>query len=245
MTEPPELREVSGIGAALAAELRAVGVPDVGALRELGVTEVARRLADLGLRDPERTRRRLAAALDALDPAARAGPTAPPVDQPPSWDEPATLATALDHARASVRATCRGVSDTDARRAPLPTSPLMTMSGVVSHLRWVEYDWIQVIYLGDDDHAPWTDDDPDREFRIATATPIEQLLDDYDTQSADYRRLVAARDLNSFSARPRRLTGEPVTLRWIVLHLIDEIARHNGHLDVLRELADGVRGNEP
>jgi hypothetical protein len=245
MTELPELQELSGIGKALAAELGAVGVRDVEALRELGVPEAARRLADLGLRDPEPTRRRLAAALDTLDPAARTGLAAAPVDQPPSWDEPATLATALDHAWASVRATCRGVSDTDARRAPLPTSPLMTMSGVVSHLRWVEYDWIQVVYLGEDDRGPWTEDDPDRGFRIGIVTPIDRLLDDYDAQSADHRRLIAARDLNSWSARPRRLTDEPVTLRWIVLHLIDEIARRNGHLDILRELADGVRGNEP
>jgi uncharacterized damage-inducible protein DinB len=162
-------------------------------------------------------------------------------DIPPAWDERTILTTFLDYVRATVRAKCQGVSEADARRAPLPTSPLMTLSGLVNHLRWVEYSWIEVVLLGQENNGPWTDEDPDREMRIAVDTPIAQLLDEYDAQSARYRELLASMDLETLSKRTMS-TGEPVTLRWILMHLIEETARHNGHIDLLREMADGTTG---
>ncbi|HEV8651200.1 MAG TPA: DinB family protein [Actinomycetes bacterium] len=162
-------------------------------------------------------------------------------DIPPSWDERTMLATFLDYARATVHAKCVGLAEEDARRAPLPGSPLMTISGLVSHLHWVEYSWFEVMLLGQDDHGPWTDDDPDREMRIGVEVPIARLLDEYEAQCQRYRELVAGLDLETWSKRTIS-TGEPVTLRWILFHLIEETARHNGHIDILRELADGVTG---
>jgi hypothetical protein len=76
--------------------------------------------------------------------------------------------------------------------------------------------------------------------RIAVAVPIAQLLDEYEAQCGRYRDLVASLDLDTPSKRP--VDGRPVTLRWILFHLVEETARHNGHLDILRELADGVTG---
>ena len=70
---------------------------------------------------------------------------------------------------ADLHAKCAGISEADSRRAPLVSSPLMTVSGLVSHLRWVEYWWFHVMLLGEDDHGPWTDEDPDREMRIAAS----------------------------------------------------------------------------
>lgn len=162
-------------------------------------------------------------------------------DVPPRWDERSTLTTLLDYVRATVRAKCAGLSAADARRALLPGSPLMTVSGLVSHVRWVEYWWLQVVFLGEEDRAPWTDEDPDREMRIAVDVPIARLLDEYDAQAARYRDLVAAHDL---ADRARRSTrhGDTVTLRWILMHLVEETARHNGHLDILREQLDGAVG---
>lgn len=162
-------------------------------------------------------------------------------DIPPAWDERAVLATFLDYVRATVHAKCEHLTEADARRAPLPGSPLMTLSGLVSHLRWVEYFWFQVMLLGEEDHGPWTEEDPDREMRIAVEVPIARLLEEYEAQCARYRELVASLDLDTPSKRPLK-TGEPVTLRWILFHLIEETARHNGHIDILRELADGVTG---
>jgi uncharacterized damage-inducible protein DinB len=162
-------------------------------------------------------------------------------DLPAAWDERTILVTFLDYARATVSTKCAGLLEADARRAPLPSSPLMTVSGLVSHLRWVEYWWFQVMFLGQDDHGPWTEEDPDREMRIAVQVPLTELLHDYQEQCARSRELVAALDLDTPSRRPAR--GTPVTLRWILFHLIEETARHNGHLDILREMADGVTGS--
>ncbi|WP_329413263.1 DinB family protein [Streptomyces sp. NBC_00704] len=162
-------------------------------------------------------------------------------DMPAAWDERAQLTAFLDYARDTARAKCAGLSDADARRAPLPGSPLMTPSGVISHLRWVEYYWFRVVLLGEDDQGPWTDEDPDREMRIAVDIPFARLLSEYAEQADAHRALVAGTGLDTRASRPIR-DGRHVDLRWILLHLIEETARHNGHLDILRELIDGTTG---
>ncbi|MDX3379326.1 DinB family protein [Streptomyces sp. ME02-6991-2A] len=162
-------------------------------------------------------------------------------DTPPAWDDRTQLTTFLDYARGTARAKCEGVSEENARKALLPGSPLMTMSGVINHLRWVEYYWFQVVFLGEEDRAPMTDEDPDREMRIAIDFPLSQLLDEYAEQSARYRELVAGSDLAKQAQRTIR-NGVHVDLRWILHHLIEETARHNGHLDILREMLDGTTG---
>jgi len=162
-------------------------------------------------------------------------------DIPSSFDERTVLTTFLDYARYTVHAKCAGISDADARRAPLPASPLMTISGLVSHLRWVESAWIEKNLLGGTITAPWTDDDPDREFRIAVQVPLSQLLAEYRAACVRHNELVASLDLD-IPSKGDLWRAEPVTLRWVLLHLTEETARHNGHLDILRELADGTRG---
>ncbi|MET7913106.1 DinB family protein [Streptomyces avermitilis] len=162
-------------------------------------------------------------------------------DEPPAWDERTQLATFLDYVRATARAKCEGVSPENAVKAPLPGSPLMTLSGLVNHLRWVEYWWFQVVFLGEEDEGPWTDEDPDREMRIAVDMPPADVLAEYEEQCARYRKLVVEHDLDATAKRPVR-DGRHVDLRWVILHLIEETARHNGHLDIIRELLDGETG---
>ena len=125
----------------------------------------------------------------------------PRTDIPPGWDERTILTTFLDYVRATVHAKCEHLAEDEARRAPLPGSPLMTLAGLVNHLRWVEYYyyyyyyyyyWFQVMLVGEEDHGPWTEEDPDREMRIAVAVPIAQLLDEYQAHCARYRDLVAS-----------------------------------------------------
>ncbi|MFI8530339.1 DinB family protein [Streptomyces aquilus] len=162
-------------------------------------------------------------------------------DTPAARDERTQLTTFLDYARATALAKCEDVSAENAVKAPLPGSPLMTLSGLINHLRWVEYWWFQVVFLGEEDEGPWTDEDPDREMRIAVDMPLADVLRDYQEQSARYRELVAANDLDTQAKRPIR-DGRHPDLRWILLHLIEETARHNGHLDIVRELVDGATG---
>jgi uncharacterized damage-inducible protein DinB len=163
-------------------------------------------------------------------------------DIPASFDERAILTTMLDYARDTVHAKCAGLADSDARRALLPGSPLTTISGLVSHLRWMEHAWLEGCLLGEPDRGPWTDEDPDREWRVALDIPLSQLLAEYRSACARSRDLVGGLDLDTQSRGELAWREEPVTLRWILFHLIEETARHNGHIDILRELADGVTG---
>jgi uncharacterized damage-inducible protein DinB len=148
----------------------------------------------------------------------------------------------LDYVRDTVHLKCGGLTDEQARRAPLPGSPLTTISSLVSHLRWVEYYWIRVVLLGEQDQAPITDDDPDAEMRLALSIPLARLLAEYRASCEQLRQLVAPLDLDTSSRGTMSWRTEPVTLRWVLLHLIEETARHNGHIDILREMADGVTG---
>ncbi|MGW4445242.1 DinB family protein [Streptomyces sp. NPDC004682] len=165
-------------------------------------------------------------------------------DTPPTWEERAQLTTFLDYARDTARAKCEGVSEEDARKAPLPGSPLMTLCGLISHLRWVEYYWVQVMFLGEELQGPLagaTEDDPDPEMRTAVDVPLARLLAEYEEQSDRYRRVVSEYELDAKAKRPIG-DGRHVDLRWVILHLIEETSRHNGHLDVVRELVDGRTG---
>ncbi len=162
-------------------------------------------------------------------------------DVPAEWDDRTQLTTLLDYARATVHAKSAGISEQNARRAPLPASPLMTISGLVSHLRWVEHGWFEVDFLGEPYRGLWTAEDPDRAWRIAVDIPIAQLLADYESACARSREIAMSFDLDTPSKRELQ-DGRPFTLRYALLHMIEETSRHNGHLDTLRELADGVTG---
>src|SRR5580693_10442073 len=97
-------------------------------------------------------------------------------DIPVSWDERTVLTTLLDYVRDTVHVKCAGLTDEQARLAPLPGSPLTTIASLVSHLRWVEYGWLRVTMLGEDRRSPMTPEDPDREMRLGLTTPLAQLL---------------------------------------------------------------------
>ncbi len=86
--------------------------------------------------------------------------------------------------------------------------------------------------------APW-DDDPDREFHSAADDSLQTLIELYESSCERGRVLeaTAETDLDVVAARPNG-RGEIVDVRWIMLHLIEETARHLGHLDILCELAD-------
>lgn len=166
----------------------------------------------------------------------------PRTDLPTAWDERSTLLTMLQYTRDTAAEKCRGVRADHAGSAPLPTSPSTTLGGVLNHLRWVEHSWVETRFVGGPDLAPWTEESPDQEFLDGATTPLPQLLAEYAEQAARTDAIIARLDLDDRSALPLR-TGEHPTLRWVLLHLVEENARHNGHLDLLRELADGTRGD--
>jgi uncharacterized damage-inducible protein DinB len=162
---------------------------------------------------------------------------------PAAFDERTILTWFLRYVRLTVHARCVALAQTDAAKTPLPGSPAMSITGLVSHLRWAEAFWIDVIFLGQSNHWPGTDDDSELQMRAGLERPLIELLDEYAAQAAHTDEVVASRDWDSEAACPDFDTGKPIALRYIVMHLINETAQHNGHLDILRELADGVTGD--
>ena len=162
---------------------------------------------------------------------------------PPALDERATLTQFLQYERLTVQAKCLGLAHANASKTPLPSSPAMSVTGLVSHLRWGEAYWVDVIFLGQPNQWPGTEQDSELQMRAGLERPLDELLDEYAVQAAHTDEVVAAHDLNEESVRVDGDAGKRVALRFIVIRLIDETARHTGHLDILRELADGVTGD--
>lgn len=125
------------------------------------------------------------------------------------------------------------------RSATTPTG--MSLAGLVRHLENVERSWIRDVFAGQDGLSyAWTDEDPDGEWHVPADVPMAQLVHDYLAEGARVDAVIeAAESLDALAARRK------FSLRWIVLHLIEETARHLGHVDILREQADGAVGEEP
>ncbi len=163
-------------------------------------------------------------------------------DLPETWDERATLLAMLQYTRDTAAEKCQGLDAAGASAAPLPGSPLTSIGGVVNHLRWVEHSWIETRFVGGPDLGPWTEESPDQEFVEGATLPLPEVLDGYVEQARRTDALVRTLDLDDRSVTPLS-SGERPTLRWVLLHLVEENARHNGHLDILRELHDGTTGD--
>ncbi|MGY1826167.1 MULTISPECIES: DinB family protein [unclassified Blastococcus] len=163
------------------------------------------------------------------------------VRPPGAGDERELLVGWLDLQRAVVHLKCDGLTDDDAHRALLPTSPLMSIAGLVSHLRWVEHCWFEVLFLGRSKEAnPQFGDDGSADWRVG-GVPLARLLDEYARQCAASTEIVAAASLDELG-RDEEYGGTTLSLRWILGHMVEEVARHVGHLDLLRELVDGRTG---
>jgi uncharacterized damage-inducible protein DinB len=167
--------------------------------------------------------------------------TLPRVRPPFVADERTQLVGWLDMQRAIVRFKCEGLSDADAHRGVLPASPLMTIAGVVSHLRWVENLWFEVLLLGRPAVGPQFDEETEDADMRVEGIPLAQLLTEYESQCAVSNEIIAARSLDDVGRHPD-FRSAAANLRWMVIHMIEETARHAGHLDAIRELLDGEKG---
>jgi uncharacterized damage-inducible protein DinB len=167
----------------------------------------------------------------------------PPLD----GDETATLLGFLDYQRATLAWKCAGL-DAAGLNATVGASA-MTLGGMLKHLAYVEEDWFSRSLHGRDRQPPWdTVDwkaDPDWEWHSAAAESPEQLLEFWRGAVDRSRALVADALANGGLEQPARRTwpdGRAPSLRWILVHMIEEYARHNGHADLIRESVDGLTG---
>lgn len=162
-------------------------------------------------------------------------------DFPAAPDERSTMLVMLDYVRDTAVFKVEGMNEDDFRHAPLKTSPLTNPASLLNHLRWVEAYWFEEVMAGTDIDAPWTAEDPDGEMTVALTMTLAEVLAGYAAQRELSDAVIKARDLDDLAVRNKG--KEHHNLRWIVLHLIEETARHNGHLDLLREMADGSVGD--
>lgn len=146
----------------------------------------------------------------------------------------------LDEQREILINKVAGASETDQRKHLVPSET--TLLGLVKHLAYVERWWFQDRFAGQDASYPWTDEDWDADFRIEEVESTEAILDLYRAECEKSRAITAAASLDDRSQHGTT-SREPPSLLWILLHMIEETARHNGHADILREQMDGATGN--
>jgi hypothetical protein len=162
--------------------------------------------------------------------------------RPPfSGDERTQLTGWFQMQRAIIHYKCEGLSEEDAHRAVLTTSPLMTVAGIVSHLRWTEQTWFEVLFLGRPADGPQFSKDPEDADMRVEGVPLAQLLDEYTKQCAVSDEIIAAHDFDEAGRHPD-FRSAAASLRWMLIHMVEETARHAGHLDTIRELLDGEKG---
>jgi uncharacterized damage-inducible protein DinB len=165
-------------------------------------------------------------------------------DPPLVGDERATLAGFLDYQRATLEWKCTGLDPEQLARRAVPTSAL-SLLGIVRHLADVEWGWFDRFGMDGYRRDPYffSADDRNRDFDGAVADPdaVAEAFTKWREAVADSRAVVARTDLDA-TFRHRRWDDREVSLRWVLVHMIEEYARHNGHADLLREAIDGAVG---
>ncbi|SEG95137.1 Protein of unknown function [Actinacidiphila yanglinensis] len=157
-------------------------------------------------------------------------------------DERTAIVGWLDLQRQILRWKCEGLGDEDAHRSVIPTSPAMTMAGLVSHMRWTEHLWLDVLFLdGDKEQNPSFDESREDADWDTGGRPIAELLAEYEAQCARSNEIVAAASLDDVG-RHQEFRAGGANLRWMLIHLVEETGRHAGHADIVRELLDGAKG---
>ena len=142
----------------------------------------------------------------------------------------------LDFLRATILWKVEGLSDEDLRCSLVPSG--WSLLGMVKHLAFVERWWFRIVFAGEDLPVPWTEDDPDADWRVEPGETTAEILALYQGETARARQIVAAAAWEDVAKR----TGRDHTLGWILTHMVEETARHCGHADLVRELIDGETG---
>jgi hypothetical protein len=148
----------------------------------------------------------------------------------------------LDYYRATVEAKLTGLSDAELRHSRLPSG--WTPIELLKHLVFMEQRWLVWGFAAEPVGAPWGDNGPDGRWHVGDDESVEELLAALRRGGARTRAIVEAADLATLGGVGGRFgpEQEPPTLVWILFHVLQEYARHAGHLDIVRELADGHVG---
>ena len=163
------------------------------------------------------------------------------VGPPLRGDERETLRAFLDYHRATLAMKCEGLSDEQLRERSSPPSTL-SLLGLVRHMAEVERTWFRRVMNAEQVGMVWSAEENDFQRAYdATGSTRAEAFDAWAAEVEISRRVereAASLDVTAHQAR----WGEDVSLRLVMVHMIQEYARHNGHADFLREAVDGTVG---
>ena len=160
-------------------------------------------------------------------------------------DERASLTAWLDYHRATLLWKLEGLDDEQLRRPMTPSG--LSLLGLVKHLTAVEHSWFVRAFARTGEAGLYeSEDDPDLDFHVQEEETTEAIVEAYLQACQRSRGILAAASLDDTfpfidPGWPR--DGQPGDLRWIMVHMIEEVARHNGHADIMREMIDGATGD--
>ncbi|MFV2176301.1 DinB family protein [Actinomadura sp. LOL_016] len=161
-------------------------------------------------------------------------------DEPLAGGEKETLWSSLDRHRDAVLWKLDGLDDASLRRPMTPSGT--SLLGLTKHLAAVEYAWFCETFGRETEPLPFDPEDPEADMRAEPHETVEDI-------AAFHRRARTAadaviRDLG-LEVTGTAWSGETVSLRWVLVHMVEEVARHTGHMDIIRELIDGRTGDRP
>jgi hypothetical protein len=152
-------------------------------------------------------------------------------------EERVLLTGFLDWNRGSVVNKVRGLSRADATRVMTPSG--LSALGVVAHLAAVEVGWFAETFAGEPVDLRW---DARWSFRVEAGDTVESVVAEYEEACERSRAIVAVAPTLDVLSAVEHIHWGHVTLRWVLVHMLEETARHAGHLDLMRESIDGVTG---
>lgn len=157
---------------------------------------------------------------------------------PLTGDEKESLLAAIERHRDAILWKLDGLDDEQLRRSMTPSG--LSPIGLMKHLGAVEYGWFCECFGREHEPLPFDDDDADADLTVGPDESTAEVLAFYGRARDAANEAVAAIGLETTS---RAWFGEDVSLRWVMIHMLEELARHAGHMDIMRELIDGRSGD--
>jgi uncharacterized damage-inducible protein DinB len=154
--------------------------------------------------------------------------------------EKESLHVSLDRHRDVVLWKLDGLEDEQLRRPMTPSGT--NLLGLVKHLASVEYSWFCETFGQKSESIPFDANDPDADMRAEANETTADIVEYYGRARAAADRVIDELDLDAVGTA---WFGEAVSMRWVLVHMVEETARHAGHMDILRELIDGATGDHP
>ncbi len=157
---------------------------------------------------------------------------------PFTGDEKTSLRTSLDRHRDVVLWKIEELDDEQLRSPMTPSGT--SLLGLVKHLAAVEYGWFCETFGRETEPLPFDEDDPEADLRVSPSESTAEIIAFYGRARAAADQVIDQLDVDDLGTA---WSGDQVSLRWVLIHMIEETARHAGHMDIARELIDGATGD--